>query len=126
MTGLPGRLVIGIENLSTRETRLAMAAVSHFHRGSRMPRRAVLGLSLSLLTFGCVSTDPRTGAPLATPDPAKVDPAALKAAERVQVLGQRVIEQNTFTGIAPLFHTLGVPDPVLFHRGPEELFISEG
>lgn len=52
--------------------------------------------------------------------------ADLKTAERVETLGRRIITQNTFTGIEPLFHTVGVPEAVLFHRGPDELFISEG
>lgn len=47
-------------------------------------------------------------------------------AERVETLGRKVVAQNTFTGIEPLFHTIGVKESVLFHRGTEELFISEG
>jgi predicted Zn-dependent protease len=47
-------------------------------------------------------------------------------AQRVENMGHRIIAQNTFTGIEPQFYTMGVPESVLFHRGPEELFISEG
>ncbi|MCI0704370.1 MAG: hypothetical protein L0241_25205 [Planctomycetia bacterium] len=58
---------------------------------------------------------------------AKNVPAAQFAtAERVETLGRKIIAQNTFTGIEPLFHTIGVKESVLFHRGTEELFISEG
>ena len=45
---------------------------------------------------------------------------------RVETIGRKIIAQNTFTGIEPLFHTVGVPEAVLFHRGAEELIISEG
>ena len=50
----------------------------------------------------------------------------LATAERVETLGRKIIAQNTFTGIEPLFHTIGVQEPVLFHEGPERLMISEG
>jgi len=52
--------------------------------------------------------------------------AHLEMAERVETLGRRILAQNPFTGIEPMFYAIGVPEPVLFHRGPEELFISEG
>jgi hypothetical protein len=52
--------------------------------------------------------------------------ADLALAERVETIGRKIIAQNTFTGIEPLFHTVGVPEAVLFHRGAEELIISEG
>lgn len=61
-----------------------------------------------------------------TPDPSKYPQPDLQVAERVESLGRRIIAQNTFTGLEPLFHTLGVQDPLLFHRGTAELFISEG
>ncbi len=61
-----------------------------------------------------------------TPSNVKLPPAQLQTAERVETVGRKIITQNTFTGIEPLFHTVGVPESVLFHRGPEELFISEG
>lgn len=47
-------------------------------------------------------------------------------AQRIDNMGHRIIAQNTFVGIEPLFSTIGVPEMVLFHRGPEQLFISEG
>jgi hypothetical protein len=62
--------------------------------------------------------------------PRKPDlPAAdIAVAERVETLGRRIIAQNTFTGIDPMFFCAGPPigtDPFVFHRGPEELWISE-
>ena len=52
--------------------------------------------------------------------------ADLATAERVETIGRKIIAQNTFTGIEPLFHTIGVPEAMLFHEGPERLMISEG
>lgn len=60
------------------------------------------------------------------PAPKDVPPATLAVAERVELLGQKIIAQNTFTGITPMFMTMGVKESVLFHRGTEQVFISEG
>lgn len=61
-----------------------------------------------------------------TPPPKDVPKATLAVAERVETLGRKIIAQNTFTGIEPLFMTFGVPESVLFHRGSEQLCISQG
>jgi hypothetical protein len=61
-----------------------------------------------------------------TPDTPRIPPAHLETAQKVETLGRRIIAQNTFTGIEPMFYAIGVEEPVLFHRGAEELFISEG
>ncbi len=58
--------------------------------------------------------------------PKNLPPASLEAAERVQLLGRQILAQNPFTGLEPLFMTVGVKDPVLFHVGTEQLWISEG
>jgi hypothetical protein len=98
-----------------------------------MDRRAALGLAagLALLT-GCAHDGEWTvekvlgwDAP-PTPKPHKLPRGTIETAERVEQLGRRIIAQNTFTGIDPLFHTFGVPEAVLFHRGTSELYISEG
>jgi hypothetical protein len=47
-------------------------------------------------------------------------------AERVELLGQKLVAQNTFLGIQPLFFTVGIKEPLLFHTGTEQLYISEG
>ena len=60
------------------------------------------------------------------PKAPKVAPASVEVARQVDELGRRIIDQNTFTGLDPVFHTVGVPEAVLFHRGTAELFISEG
>jgi hypothetical protein len=56
----------------------------------------------------------------------KIPRGQIEVAERVEVLGRQILAQNTFTGLDPLFNTVGTSDPVLFHRGAGELFISEG
>ena len=61
-----------------------------------------------------------------TPSHDRMPKADLATAERVETIGRKIIAQNTFTGIEPLFHTIGVQDLVLFHEGPERLMISEG
>lgn len=61
-----------------------------------------------------------------TPDPAKLPRPDVAVAERVETVGRRVIAQNTFAGVEPMFHTIGLPEPILFHRGAGELFVSEG
>ncbi len=61
-----------------------------------------------------------------TPGPKELPPASMAIAERVELIGRKVVAQNTFTGIEPLFMTIGVKESVLFHRGSEQLFISEG
>ncbi len=61
-----------------------------------------------------------------SPRAPRFSPASLQTAERVESLGRRIMAQNTFAGIDPLFRTIGVPEPVLFHRGTSELFVSEG
>lgn len=60
------------------------------------------------------------------PETPQVSPGSMETAGRVEGLGRQILTQNTFTGLDPLFHTVGVKEPVLFHRGHGELFISEG
>lgn len=60
------------------------------------------------------------------PAPKTLPPGSLEVAERVELVGRKVVADNTFTGIEPLFMTIGVKEPVLFHRGTEQLIISEG
>jgi len=50
----------------------------------------------------------------------------LEAAEKVENLGRRIIAQYTFAGIEPMINLIGVPETVFFHRGPEEMWVSEG
>lgn len=86
----------------------------------------------SLVSIGCTSDNTWSVSKLIGWDDPKLPPipkypaASMQVAERVETLGNQIIAVNTFIGIKPLFYTIGVPESVLFHRGPEELFISEG
>jgi hypothetical protein len=108
-----------------------------------MNRRAALGLAAGLVCLtgptGCTDRNfldrewslSRTlgwepDNRVKTPDPSKYPQPNLQVAERVEGVGRRIVAQNTFTGLDPLFHTLGVKEPLLFHRGAGELFVSEG
>jgi len=61
-----------------------------------------------------------------TSRPGKMPKADLAIAERVETVGRKIVARNTFTGIEPVFWAIGVPENILFHRGPEELVVSEG
>jgi len=87
-------------------------------------------LCASLASFGCTTDGEWSVSRMLgwddKPRVSNMPKPDLATAERVETLGRRIIAQNTFTGIEPLFHTIGVPETVLFHRGPDELMISEG
>ncbi len=107
-----------------------------------MKRLVVLAAAAALLSTGCTHdglSSLRTplgdaselpGKPVAgTKLPKGMPQPSPQLAERVEVVGWKIIEQNTFTGLDPSnmrFMTLGVKENVLFHRGTEELIISEG
>ncbi len=61
-----------------------------------------------------------------TPSTPKLPRGHLAVGERIDTLGRRIIAQNTFTGIEPTFCNIGLTESVLFHRGTDELFISDG
>src|SRR5262245_31473513 len=91
---------------------------------------AALALT-SLVGTGCTSDSWSVGRLLGwdevkVPRNLKLPAAHVATSERVETLGRRIIAQNTFTGIEPMFFTAGVPESMLFHRGSEELIISEG
>jgi hypothetical protein len=97
-----------------------------------MDRRAAAGFApVLLLLGGCVHEgtfsvekllgwdDGKIAAPVVTPE-------SVQTAERVETLGRKIVSMNPFTGLDPLFHTVGVKESVLFHRGTAELYISQG
>ncbi|MBX9584697.1 MAG: hypothetical protein K2X87_30710 [Gemmataceae bacterium] len=99
-----------------------------------MTRRAALGLAAALagpvVSVGCRSDRLLTGwdgfcggRDCPRPTTPRVD---IFAARRVDEVGRRILDQNTFTGLEPLFQTVGKPEPELFHRGTGLLVISEG
>ncbi len=96
-----------------------------------MHRRAASGLAVGLLFLcGCMHEGTFSVEKLLgwddKPSAPPVRPASIQTAERVETLGRRVVGQNPFTGLDPLFHTVGLKEAVLFHRGTDELFISQG
>jgi hypothetical protein len=68
-------------------------------------------------------TGPR---PASTPTRVSFRPAAAEVGMRVEVLGQKVVAANPQAGLHVLFMTIGSPQPELFHRGANEVYITEG
>lgn len=91
----------------------------------------VAGLLTGLLT-GCVGNDGR----LASTNPSRRDrgwdasaaPAAsTQAATRVHTVGHQVLAANAADfPTRPVFFTIGLNEPMIFHRNPQEIIISEG
>jgi predicted Zn-dependent protease len=92
-----------------------------------MNRRTLLRLAFAAAGLGSASGC-LDGFPFGDGKPKQptVTPASVETARRVDDLAKRIVEQNTFTGLEPIIRVIGVPEAVLFHRGPTELFISEG
>jgi hypothetical protein len=92
---------------------------------------ALLGLSCGAMgctTDGAWSVRKAMGwEEVKTPEPPKLPPATLQSAERVHLLGRKIIADNELGDMDSLvFYTAGIPEPVLFHRGSEMIVISEG
>jgi hypothetical protein len=62
------------------------------------------------------------------PAPKTIPAASLKVGARVEENGRRILAQNMFNGLDPelKFMTTHVKESVLFHRGTDQLYISEG
>jgi len=95
-----------------------------------MDRRAAIGFACGLLLIcGCTHTGTLSVEKLLgweESGPMNVTPESLKTAERVDALGRRIIAQNPFSGLDPLFHVVWVRETVLFHRGNAAVFVSAG
>ena len=98
-----------------------------------MTRLAVLGLAALCPVFaGCVSPDGEWSAQRVRdwldgkPSAPRYSPAHIAQAARVEELTRKIVAQNTFTGIEPSVFAIGADDAVLFHRGTDELVISDG
>ncbi len=95
-------------------------------------------LLLLPLAVGCWPEDhhsqmvPETpfNGPAPVPQPAATTvsfhPANAEVAVRVDTLGRNLLAANPQLGIRPMFQTIGVPQLEVFHRGTNELFITEG
>lgn len=97
-----------------------------------MMRRSALGLAVGVLALtGCLHDEWSIGEALGwekvnTPNVAKYPLPDVAVAQRVEDLGRQILAHNPFTGLDPLFTTIGVQEPMLFHRGTSTLFVSEG
>ncbi len=77
--------------------------------------------------FGRLTADKPPPNAVKMPDAKNVPQASLAATERVEMMGRKILAQNVFPGIDPAFMCIGVKDAaVVFHRGPDQLLISEG
>jgi hypothetical protein len=105
-----------------------------------------LSLFVSALTVGCTSGQwheflgdkpPATSlvpaqtvdggaARLAAPARAAYPPASGDNSLRVDFIGRKLLNANPQIALQPFFITIGSPDAELFHRGPAELYITEG
>src|SRR5262245_32477987 len=88
-----------------------------------------------LAVAGCVGDGEKlpcvTPSPFSPPPPAKLArvshaPGSQEEAMRVSLVGQKLLLANKETGLRPVFHTIGVPNAEIFHKGTGELFITEG
>jgi len=64
--------------------------------------------------------------PVSLPPVPKITPASTAAASKVDALGRDILKANPTLPVQPAFLTVGVPEPMLFHRGEREIYISEG
>jgi hypothetical protein len=95
-------------------------------------RGGLVGLCLGAAT-GCVTEGPDRGKfrnPFETEKPAPpAGPAgSAAAASRVHAIGAELVSKNKpdFAGTKPVFFTIGVPEPMIFHRADGAIVVSEG
>lgn len=106
-----------------------------------MVRLAPLALLPLLGLTGCLALEmERESLPLVKSAPAarlmrperlvSTSPAMKESSERVVQVGQRLILANPQVGLRPLFITVGVPNPEIFHKGSSlggcQVVVSEG
>lgn len=86
---------------------------------------------------GCLFND---GAPVVPADPfsprtpgtaprtqaATFAPASTEVAARVEAVGRKVLDANKQTSLRLQFHTIGSPQPEVFHLRARDVFITEG
>jgi hypothetical protein len=95
-----------------------------------------MGLALLLTPAGClpvkdeplptVKPSPFGPSPVARAPQRQLSPASKQEALRVDIVGQKLLQANRECGLRPVFQTIGAPNPELFHRGTECLYITEG
>ncbi|MCZ2344359.1 MAG: hypothetical protein LC104_21575 [Bacteroidales bacterium] len=84
---------------------------------------------LLLVLTGCADTNSSlfggsvNGRPIETPE---LPQAALDMAARVDQVGRELLAASPFLGVEPIFQTVSMPEPVLFHPNPNIVIISDG
>ena len=58
--------------------------------------------------------------------PVNLTPASTEAAARVDTVGRGILAANPQIGAKPLFRTIGAPRPEIFHRGMDDVYVTEG
>jgi hypothetical protein len=94
-------------------------------------RNSAAFFGLSLLMMGCTHDEftrfwdnPFQGQ--ARFDPEKAPRAAEFDITRVHSVGAKVLAANEDLQVKPVFFTIGVKEPMLFHQGDNQLIISDG
>ncbi len=68
---------------------------------------------------------PASGTPVRT-QTATFAPAATQVAARVEAIGVKVLDANKQASLRLRFHTIGSPQPEIFHVQDRDLFVTEG
>jgi hypothetical protein len=89
-----------------------------------------------MLAAGCFDSEAKTSlvpdnpfgqtVVAATPTHVTYAQAPLESAARVDQVGQKLVRANPQMAMRPVFRTLGVPQPEVFHRATTEVDITEG
>ena len=91
--------------------------------------RAIPLLALALASVGCAdvlgdrSVNGMIGKEIKTP---AVSAASVESSARVDKIGRQLLAGSPFLGLDVSFQTIGKPEPELFHRDAQGLFLSEG
>ena len=95
-------------------------------------RRGLVGLSVGAVA-GCVTEGPDRGSfknPFASekPVPPSGPAGSAAATTRVHAIGAELVAKNKvdFAGTKPVFFTIGVKEPMLFHQADGKIVLSEG
>ena len=96
-----------------------------------MSRFALLGIALGFLgaASGCLDEHLQRDSastrnkPVETPE---MPEASVAVAARVDQIGRELIAANPFLGVDPVFHTIGIPQPMIMHPDLHGVMVSEG